>query len=188
MKKTILVLVGLLTAACVGTSQNAKFYSLRPEAAVAVAELKTIIGIGDIELPNYLDKPQIVTTSHNALELKASEFNRWSESLSAIMQRVLADDLASALPKSLVKVKTDSREEFKYLIKAEVNQFDGSWDGDAVLEVWWQVVKADGTIVMKKRTRLTQPAGSDYISLVEAQSRLVAAWAEEIAASLKNKA
>ena len=185
MKKTILVLVGLLTAACVGTTQNAKFYSLRPEVAINVVELKTTIGIGDIELPNYLDKPQIVTISHNALELKSSEFNRWSESLSAIMQRVLADDIATIFPQSLVKVKTDSREEFKYLIKAEVNQFDGSWNGDAVLDVWWQVVKADGTIITKKRTRLTQPVGSDYISLVEAQSLWVAAWAEEIATSLK---
>jgi len=82
MLKTILLLalVALLLQAC-GASQPTKYYLLTSENTNDRSESvkgDTVIGIGPVVIPEYLDCKQIVTRSKaNALEV--STYHQWAE-------------------------------------------------------------------------------------------------------------
>ena len=187
MKKIYLLIAFFLLAACVatGVSQPAKFYGLQAidTGAYTNNKIRGNIGVMEIELADYLDRPQIVTIKPNGIELDISENNRWSESLSTMVQRVMADDLAYYLPKAAIKPRTSAREDFDYLVQIELNKFDGSWDKNVVLEAWWSIKNSSGQVIRQQKTILSAPLGSGYDELVKVQSRLIAELAEKIARS-----
>jgi len=84
---TVITLICSLTVlgGCASTEPS-RFYILHSlsgseaETQIAAAENGVAIGIGPIELPEYLDRPQIVTRlSKNELQL--AEFDQWVEPL-----------------------------------------------------------------------------------------------------------
>ena len=188
MKKIYLLIPFLLLTACVatGVSQPSKFYNLQSAdtGAYTNSRIRGNVGVMEITLADYLDKPQIVTTKPNMIELDISENNRWSESLSTMIQRVMADDLAYYLPKAAVKPRTSARENFNYLVQIELNKFDGSWNKNVVLEAWWSIKNASGQVIRQQKTVLSAPLGNGYDDLVKVQSRLLSDLAEKIARSL----
>lgn len=182
-----LTLLFMLSACVMGTSQPAKFYTLRSDVSDSTYvndKVKLSIGINSASIPDYLDKPQIVTLKSNSVELNISEMNRWSESLSTMISRTLAGDLAIALPNSVVKTKTTGRENFDYTIQLEVNRFEGIWDENAVLNAWWVVLNKNNKVVFREKSELSTPISDDYDSLVVGQSKLISQLAQEIAAKV----
>ncbi len=186
MRKYVLLFL-LMTAACVGTSQSSKFYTLKsfaePKGGV-VYVLKTNIGVQEITLPDYLDRPQIVTSSHNSMEFEFSEFHRWNDSLDLIFQRVLAEDLAVYFPKSQVGVQETGRENFKYLVAVDVTQFDGSLGKTAILDAKWTLKTSAGNILAEERSRFETAVGGSYLDLVTAESELIEKLSRTIAERL----
>jgi len=97
-----LLLMAVLQA-CAG-SKPARFYLLTAEVRGAAAQgveldqPRQLIAVGPVELPRYLDRPQIVTRKGpNQLEL--AEFDLWAESLADNFAGVLIDaGLKAALP------------------------------------------------------------------------------------------
>lgn len=184
MKKIVSLVLALLVSACVGTSRPAKFYSLQgisSQDGAAVSNVQMTIGIEEVKIPDYLDKPQIVTVKDNSVELGFSEMNRWSEALSAMMQRTIAADMSVYLPRSVVKARNLSRETFDYVVFVEVDKFDGAFDNQVHLRAWWYALNRDGKIVVRERGEFSQPAGDSYDELVRAESRLTAELARQIA-------
>ncbi len=187
MQKLMLLVLTLMTVSCLGSSPNSCFYTLKSYSDVSEYNLKTIIGVASIHVSDYLDKPQIVTSRKNGVEFDISEFNRWVEPLSFIIQRTLVNDLSAALPKSVVKEASGSREDINYIVSADVLQFDGVFDGEAVLDVRWSVQRNDGMLLLDKRSRFETSVGKTYYDLVMAESRLVNDWAQQIAGLLAGK-
>ncbi len=185
MKKIYMLLPLLLITACIGVSQSAKFYNLQTvkSGEFINTKIKSSIGVAEISLAEYLDKPQIVTTKPNLIELDVSEFNRWSESLSTMIQRIMAEDLAYYLPNAVIKPQISAREEFKYTIQIELNKFDGQWNKSASLEAWWSIVNYSGDVVKQQKTTLSAPLTTGYDNLVKVQSQLLSELAEIIAKS-----
>lgn len=184
MKKLAVFLMLCCLGACVGTTKPSRFYafkSLTSGEAAPVSMRKLSIGVADVTVPSYLDRPQIITSSDDEVEYQASEFNRWSEPLSGLLQRTIANDMAVYMPNAVVKQKTDSREKFDYVVYVEVNQLEGSWKHQAVFDAWWYVVKSDGQTLVRKRSRFVTPLGEGYEELVLKESKLVAQLAEQIA-------
>ncbi len=184
MKKFGILCLVLLTCGCFGVSPQSKFYSLNSISTVSEvykgAGLN--IGVGAVRVPAYLDKPQIVTREDNQVELNVSEFNRWSEPLSAILQQTLTDDLAVYLPDAMVKPTSFRREGFDYIVWVEINKFDGTWGKTAELSAWWSIYDANGNPVVRKRADLSRPLGKTYDDLMLQDSNLVSGLAREIAA------
>ena len=112
-----------------------------------------------------------------------SEFYRWAEPLSSSFSRVLADDLSLYLPKSVVKYKTLSSENFTYTITLEINKIDAVLGRKLELDVWWTVYK-NGRVAVRDRTRLSSPLGDTYEDLAGRQSALINELAGQIAARL----
>ena len=99
-----ILMLGALWAAHSGcaSSPPTRFYTLSP-SATTVPEIKPSaddgclsLGIGPIKIPDYLDRPQIVTriSSH---EIGMAEFDHWAEHLKDNLTRVLANNLSSLL-------------------------------------------------------------------------------------------
>lgn len=182
MKKFLSLFLCLGLAACVGTSKPSSFYNLQQVTdALPVSNVKLNIGVEEVSVPSYLDRPQIVITDNNAVQLNLSELNRWSESLSTLLQRLIADDVGTYLPQSMVKPKTYSGEGFNYIIYVELNKFDGSWNQQAYLDAWWTIMNADSKVLARERSQLSAPLGEGYQNYAMAQSRLVGELSRQIA-------
>jgi uncharacterized lipoprotein YmbA len=145
------------------------------------------IGIGPVEIPDYLDQPQIVTRATTS-EIRLAEYERWAEPLKDNFTRVLAQNLSN-----LVCIKEISffpwRREIPrdYRVEVKVIRFDGSPGDKVILEAWWRLVSGDGKILLQsRRSNFSESVdGGDYKSLVLTHSRAHAALSREIAEAVK---
>ena len=124
------VMLSFFLSGC-GSSRPAKFYTLHPVKSIPAAAKQTVlsdppvtVGIGPIEIPDYLDRPQIVTrTAQN--ELAQAEFERWAGSLKTDIARVLVENLSVLLPPDQVSVVPWTRGgPLQYRVAVDVTRFD----------------------------------------------------------------
>ena len=183
MKKLAFFAAALLVAGCVGTSRPSHFYnlnSMQSSDIIVTFPGKYRIAVDEIKIPSYLDKPQIVTAVPNSGQLDISEFNRWSEPLSTMLQRTIADDMSMYLPGSMVKPLALYQEKFDYIVNIEVNRFEGSFDGRTVLDAWWTVMDKRQNVVLSERSEFSEETGKGYDNLIKTESRLVGSLSREI--------
>ncbi len=178
MKKVSAVVLGcmiLLTGCFGGVSHPASFYMLAPDTTLpAVGHTKTSIGVLPVEVPDFLDKPQIVLNETDT-ELNISESNRWSEPISFVTQRVLVEDLQRLLPNAYVQTKGYDDNRFNRFIKVDISTMTGRLGGDATLSVWWTITNTSGQVITRNRFDKTIKVGQTYADYVQSQSIL---WGE----------
>ena len=186
-----LILVFFL-AACSSTPPVA-YYTLntlpemQQEIPAEVMDDTIAIGVGPVEFPKFLDRPQIVTRkSQNQIEV--SDFHRWAGSFPGDFSRVLAKNISILLPSDRVAVYPWG-EQFSptYLIKLEVEQFDGQLGEGVVPDVTWMVTDKEGTNTLVVRKSRIKEAVSDetYEALVEAKSNGLATLSGTIVEELR---
>jgi uncharacterized lipoprotein YmbA len=90
-------MVAALLAAC-GTSPPARLYTLSPLAPPAPAAQTEAVSVtvAPVELPDYLDRSQIVTRDGRN-GLKIAEFDRWGGALGENVTTVLVENLSALL-------------------------------------------------------------------------------------------
>lgn len=186
--KKIFLLAFIMLSACVGTTPDSKFYTLSSitSAPQTYKSVNLIIGVGEVSVPQYLDRAQMVVRDSNQVELSVSELHRWSEPLGDAMQLALADDLAKYLPNALIKPTSLRQENFDYLLWVEVNRFDGIWNKTADLSVWWSVYNKNSKVVLREKTDLQLSLGNSYDDLVQKDSELINLLAKQIAVKIAN--
>jgi uncharacterized lipoprotein YmbA len=155
----VLSVILAILSGCVsaGSSPQARFYSLRPLKDVEIPKVATpalkdaIIGVGPLEIPAYLDRPQIVTRgSENELEL--AELHRWAEPLEDAILRVVAQNLMSILPDSEVLLYPWSYYvPVKYQVVVEIVSIEAVLQDEVRLSINWSVLNA-----VDKKVFLTQ--------------------------------
>lgn len=186
----MMVLVGCVTAA----SAPSRFYLMSPLPETQSTPQSTegescfAIGIGPVEFPAYLDRPQIVTRL-NENELRLAEFDKWAEPLKDNFTRVLAENLSTLLCTDPIAVfPWRGSIAIDYQVAAELIRFDGNLGGAVTLIPFWTILGKDGRQThVSKRTIYTEPVeGQSYKALVSAKSRAVAAFSRDIAAEIKN--
>ena len=201
MKRTILarialfvVVVAPLVLAGCGTSPPSRFYVLNAVKAqetggqVTTAPQSGFIAVGPVQIPDYLDRPQIVTrTAQN--ELAINEFERWGGSLREDVDRVLVENLSALLASDGVAVVSwKRRAPGAYRLPVEVNRFDAVRGGSVLLKATWGVSSPDGTkVLLVKGSTISQPLNEkDYSAVVAAMSQTLGALSQEIAAGIKS--
>jgi uncharacterized lipoprotein YmbA len=187
-----LLFVVFLLVACSSTPTT-QFYKLnslpsgQQENPAAILGDDIAIGVGPVELPEFLDRPQIVTRkSQNRLEI--SEFHRWATSFPRDFSRVLAKNISTLLPTNRVEIYPWA-DNFSpiYQIKLEVEQFDGRLGEQVFLRVIWSVVGEEGVNeLMVRKTLIEEPVlTNDYEGLVAAKSNALATLSREIAEEIR---
>jgi len=176
----------IMTYGCARTPQ-ARFYILQPSAAVDQAQPSVsvndmIIGVGPVELPEHLNRPQIVTRISSS-ELHLSEFNRWAESLEKNFSSVLAENLSMLLSTDKVLVYPwIGSIEVKRQVRVNVLQFDNLPGGKVLLKVLWGIKDEAGKFLIPiKKSSFSTPAGKGYPEMVEAMNRVLADFSREVA-------
>jgi len=189
----IFLAAGWLLAGC--SSAPTRFYVLTPVPVssgqpVAGAGQGPGIGVGPVELPDYTDRPQIVTRLDQN-QFKLADFDNWSEPLKDNFTQVLAENLSILIPTERVFVFPWKRENrVSYQVMVKVMRFDRAVDGDSVLTVRWRILGADNRDELRVQTATyTAPAGGpDYPATVAAMNQTLTALSRDIAATLKGLA
>jgi uncharacterized lipoprotein YmbA len=146
------------------------------------------IGIGPINLPEYLDRPQIVTRIGEN-EHQLDEFNQWAESLTFSIARVLGENLSILLATdNIFLFPWRGSTQIDYQVKVGVIRFTGTPGGNAVLDVLWTIYKGNDAkelIDMKKSSFSQSTGGEGYEALVSAQNKMLEDFSREIAETIK---
>jgi uncharacterized lipoprotein YmbA len=144
--------------------------------------------VGPVRLPDYVDRPQIVTRLGDN-ELQLAEFDRWAEPVGVNFTRVLIENLSALFATQRIQAypwKGDEPADWRIVV--DVLQFDAVEGSDVILSARWTVLAGGkDKVLLTRRSRLTdQATGDDYAALVAAQSRAVAALSREIADAIES--
>jgi hypothetical protein len=160
-RRTRLVVLALSLAAGTGIpgcvslfgSDAAKFYLLTPysERPLESGGERRIVGVGPIEVPGYLDRPQIVTRV-GANELRLAEFHKWAEPLEAGIARVIAANLTASLPLEVVFFPWGRAARVDRQVSVQIRRFDTDADGNATLDARWKLFGRDDSKELQSRS------------------------------------
>lgn len=147
------------------------------------------IGLGPVTLPEYLDRPQIVTRVAGG-RLELSNAQRWAEPLQASFTRALLTNLERDLPNlDIVVHPWRSSLSIARQVQIEVTRFDRDADGAFHLSARWSVSTPN-----ERDTAATQHSdieipltatADDYDAMVSAANGAVAALAATIASQVQ---
>ncbi len=189
---TLAVTFLLLAGGCSPKTRPAKFYMLQPigpsevRAAATSAGGPALVGVGPVEIPAYLDRPQIVTGSAGA-QLELDEFQRWAEPLRDNFTQVLAENLSLLMPSSRVLPFPWNRNIVPdYQVEVQVMRFHVDAGGNSELKANWSILKQGKPVLLKEFFVQTPLTGGDYEAKVAAQSRALAIFGKEIAKALES--
>jgi len=190
---TVVILVSFILNGClsVPNSPVPKFYTLHltggPEENKKFDILpKVIIGIGPVEIPEYQNRPQIVTRDKEGM-LKFAQFERWGESLDSGLARLILENLALMLPQAEFQVfPCDFSIPLDYQVIVNVAQLESQLDKDVFLSAQWTIINSKTKeMLITKRTAIRQLINPrNYSGLAQALSRACALLSSEIAENL----
>jgi uncharacterized protein len=201
-----LSLLSLALGSC-GNTAPTRFYVLSAMAQQAAANpgKGTAIGIGPITLPQYLNRPQIVTRiSGNQLDF--AEFDQWGGDLNDNVTRTLAANLSNLLDTDRVSLYPWKDEApIDYQVTIDVASFEQDVDGTSLLTAYWSIVDPrTGKVRLMRRSTYrdtsktprpdtTGSAGTilsdgarPYDAIVAAMSRNLEALSRDIAAAISS--
>lgn len=189
-----LALLALLLAlwgctALTGGSRPTTFYLLSSLAATqaegSASPAGVAIGVGPVDLPAHLNRPQIVTRAEDN-RLRIADFHNWGEPLRDNLTRVLAEDLSVLLATERVFTYPWRRSvPIDYRLRLDVSRFAAGPDPSVQLRCRWTLADAAGKTLHTRVSRIDQAAVlGDYDSIVGAMSRAVESLAREVAGSV----
>jgi uncharacterized lipoprotein YmbA len=158
-----------LLYACSTTSPT-RFYVLSAIGDKAEgAPANVSVGVGPISLPQYLDRPQIVTRL-GSNQLVVGEFDQWGGQLDDNVARTLAGNLSILLQTDRIQLYPwKDAESLNYAVAVDVINFEQDVDGSSLLDVYWSLVDARGEKVkLRRHASYREPGGTP---ITEAQAR-----------------
>ena len=188
--KALLMLLALsILSACVTKpAPTTRYYMLTstPASQTGVKSNSPVIEIAALRLPQYLDRPQMVTRP-TPQRLEIHETHRWGDNLRNNLERVLADNLSQVLSTSQVLIVPHLSPRVDYRLMVEVQQYERVHDDRVVLQAQWSLFEeGEPTPLAGNNTRFVHTLASDagMEEVVAAMSLLFARLAEDIAAPL----
>jgi len=179
----VFLLAGSFLSGCITTSHPAtRFYVLNPlDPGVSLVSKTDQTGslsveVASLHLPQYLERPQIVTrSSKNRLEL--AEYRQWGGNLRKNMMRVLAQNLSRLLATPHIAIypyRPTISPDFR--VELEVMHFERDSDGQVRLSAQWRLSSGkDRKPLTTRITDLASPVshkGTDFEHTVSAMSKL----------------
>ena len=144
------------------------------------------IGIGPVYVPEYLNRPQIVTRT-GMQEIDIAKFDRWGDSLGTSVSSVIADNVSALLSTDRVfEYPWKGNNALDYQVVVDIRRFDGSIPGNVELLARWTLLK-DGKETRKGIQKFygKKPiAGQGYPGLVSTMSLVLYDLSKEIAGAV----
>jgi hypothetical protein len=184
----------LIAAGACGRTQTTRFYTLsslidsEKVARAAGPGRGVAVGIGPIEFPEYLDRPQIVTRL-GPNEVRFAEFHRWAGGLAENLSGTLAENLSVLLGSERIALYPwKSTTPIDCRVEVRIARFEGEPGGRVLLQGRWSLFSPDRkTLLAARASSLDEPVeGEDYEALVAAQSRALVSLSREIARAIES--
>ncbi len=193
VKKTIILcLLPVMFAGC-ASSPPARFYLLSPISNGAEDQYFAgtpscfNIGVGPVRLPEYANRPQIVTRTSQT-ELSRAQFDLWAEPLPDTFSRVIAKNLTRLVCTNRIYIfPWDATVKPDYLVRANVMEMKGSLDDKAYLEIQWSIWGVmEGRELFQKRSTYSETViDGTYEGLVQTYSNMIGQLSHDIAKALE---
>jgi uncharacterized lipoprotein YmbA len=193
--KVIGALVGVVLLLGCSSAAVTRYYVLSPVTAgvaeQALSATNVAVTIREVRLPQYLERPQIVTRGGDH-QIALADDAQWAGNLQQDMTRVLTENLAAQLKSDRIfsaphngPLKPDFR------LDLEVLRFEQDPDRRVALSVrWWLIRASDNTLLEAPATTLYGSAleNRSYEALVASMSTVYGDLARLIARSIRNYA
>ena len=186
MKKFFIYGAAFLTAACCWRSPDSSFYMMKSQGLEKVSDKQLSVAVQTVNVPDLLDRPQMVTYDAKSQKVNMLEFSRWGEALPAVLQNTVTNDLMIYLPKSYIKSARYDTETLPYNVKIEINKIEAYRGQKVKLSAWWTILNADN-VVLKRRQSAYETAvnGETIAELVKAENAAVHQLSKDIAQTLR---
>jgi len=191
----VCLLLALALGGCISMSNSPtpRFYALQAIDASQVSEKfdvpsSVIIGIGPVKVPEYQNRPQIVTQDANNL-ITFAQFDRWGEPLEFALPRLVSANLSVMLPGASLEISPwDLAVPVKYQVIMDVVRLESRLDKDLALTVKWSVIDLENkTMMLTKKSEFSKPIEPhNYPGLVKTLSLEWALLSGEIARTLSS--
>lgn len=184
--KLCLALGLLLTLAACGTTPPASHYRLSAQGSLPQAATGPALGVGPINIPQYLDRDGIVRSDGaNGLQIASSE--RWAEPLDQGITRVLSLNLAGLLQtQNIQPYPWHPQRHPEFGVKVRVLAMDADASQATLLAEWLLYRVDDGQALERRledyRKPLPAPGARD---IAAAYSELLYLLSEDIASALR---
>jgi uncharacterized lipoprotein YmbA len=177
MNRNIWLFLILFIVGCSGSPKiETQLYLLTPTTHKSSTDIskqqtqnaKNIIVLESIKLAEFLDQPGIVlqTDKH---QIQVAHYHRWAEPLSQNIHRFILETLSSQSTKYSFQKQTKFAKEVSHLVLSlEVNQFNGTSEGVAMLSGHWELKDSKlNKLIMTKSFYFEEPmTESGYPELV----------------------
>ena len=185
--------LALVLSSCmsVPNSPTPRFYMLQAVDGNKVSKKintapDVVIGVGPVKIPEYQDRPQIVTQDKEKM-LKFAQFDRWGEPLDLGMTRLIRENLAVMLPEAKFTLYPwNSSVPVKYQVVVEIVQLDSDLDKDLFIVAQWLVIDVQNTktIIIKRSEFRQSIVPQNYSGLAKTLSTACASLSSQIAQAL----
>lgn len=192
VRRIAIVILILFFTAC-RSSAPVNFYTLNSSEKPSTAPEKIeslphlTIGIGTVALPDYLDRPQIVTlTAPHRLNL--SEFNRWAGPLKEEITQVLIENLSTLLGTAqVVEFPWDPSEMPQFRVDLFFRHFEGSPGNTFRMEGSWRLSGSGlkGPVMRNEFSQTVKITGMAYEALAVAGNQALWKLSQEIDAKIR---
>jgi len=189
----VIILFSFAFGGCLSISNSPvpKFYTLRLIDNVGENKKfdiasKVIIGIGPVDIPEYQNRPQMVTQDKDGM-LKFAQFQRWGEPLDSGLARLILENLTLMLPSAEFQVfPCNFAIPLDYQVIVSVIQLDSQLEKEVSLVTQWTIVDAKTKkMLLTKRSQIHQAINPHtYSGLAQALSRATTLLSNEIAENL----
>jgi uncharacterized lipoprotein YmbA len=198
-KYSLSILLSVLAVSTVlygcGSTRPTDFFLMdtlpAPEFEASDRAQDLTIAVDPVILPEYLDRPQIVTRGMgNSVEL--ATFHQWAEPLKDLLLRILSLNLALLLETD--RVVTFPMKAFgitDYRVTVKIQRFDGDQEGKVILQALWVVVdEKKQEVVRTHQSSITAQATSedDVEAIVAAMNEAYSDLCREIAVAVSELA
>ncbi len=189
MSRRLVLLAALLTllTAC-GRSTPTNYYLLESSLGPVQADglPAKSLRVGQVTVPEYLDRNGIVSRVDGRTRLIIAEFHAWAEPLGHGVRRLVQETLTPPLLAGGVNVLPSGDESSgDFTLLLDVQRLDGNFDDKAVLEARWSLRNRDDAILGRGIYAAEEMVGGKtYDVLVSAESRLVRRMAEYLSEKL----
>ncbi len=184
-----IVVVLVLLAGCRSATPPVEFYTLSPQPPVAAADEvagsvdNLAVGVGPLQIPKFIDRPQIVTRL-GPHRINVDEFHRWAGSVYEDILRAVTLNLAALLQSNQVAAYPwEDYFDPDYRVYLEVHAFDGRLGQYARLDATWTITGRDSRrpLLVRKSSIREPTRGDGYDAYVAAKSRILGILSRQLA-------
>jgi len=166
-------------------SDQPRFYALSSLPPSNANNKNLRIGVGPLEIPRLLNRPQIVSRKNSA-EVIMSEQHQWGGSYKEELIQTLTDNLSSLLKTENIEVHP-WKFSFKpaYQVRINIERFDGEVGKSVTLKARWRLLRSNKEILVKRAVIETAVKGKSYTDYIKAHSQTLATFSQQIAKHIK---